>query len=733
MDLRLVTASPSPAEVEIRLRRDGELVARARATIAAGEDVLRLREKAPGPGLHRYDVEITAIDPRLDEAPEDNSGSAFVRVRGQAAALVLEGDAGKGAFIARSLAQSAFTVDEAGATGVPADLGGLAGYDVVILSDIRASDLSTGQLDALAGYVRESRRRPGAHGRRPRPRPGRVRADAGRGGVAGLVRPQAGAAPRQPLRGDRHRHLRLDGGQGPRPHQARAGQRGRRALGLAAGPGRSAGRGARRPPPSTGASRSGPSPTRPPSTRPSAAWAWAGAGSTSTSPSTPLRRARQERSTSSTCCSSPTARTRSRWAAASPRWPAPSAAASPPAWWRWAAARTCPSWRSSRAWATALLPHRGRHPPPRRLRPGDHPRRALGHRREAVPRLPRRALGRHRRHRLRRLAGAPGLRVTVPQAARQRAPPRARGRSRPRRLVGRHRPGGGLHQRPQGPLGPRLDRVARRRADDRPGRAGRGAQGRGRPRPPRGRRRRRRAPRARPGSSATTGARSRSAASWSTSPGRTASPGDGARGRRRRRLRGVDPALAAGDLHHRGARRDLRRGRRHHRRRAHRGRGAAADRQRSRPPRPHRRAHRRQEAGHAGGDLRRPAPPGASPTRTWRARSSCWPRSASSWRWRRVAWRCPRRSSRCRAGSSRACGRPVRRGRRRPLQRRPSGRCSRRGSGRCGPGTWQSSVDRLRRAHRRPPLPGRRRLPWSRFRRGRRRRRPRRRRAQGQS
>ncbi|APR83164.1 Hypothetical protein A7982_08513 [Minicystis rosea] len=155
MDLRLVTSSPAPADIEVRLRRDGQLVARARASIAAGEDVLRLRETAPGAGLHRYDVEISALDPKLDESPEDNSGSAFVRVRGQAAALVLEGDTGKGAFIARSLEQGAFRVDQSNATGVPADLGGLAGYDVVVLSDIRASDLSPGQIDALASYVRD--------------------------------------------------------------------------------------------------------------------------------------------------------------------------------------------------------------------------------------------------------------------------------------------------------------------------------------------------------------------------------------------------------------------------------------------------------------------------------------------------------------------------------------------------------------------------------------------------
>jgi uncharacterized membrane protein len=155
MDLRLVTSSPAPAEIEIRLRRDGELIAKANAKIAAGEDVLRIREKAPGPGLHRYDVEITAVDTRLDEAPEDNAGSTFVRVRGPAAALVLEGDAGKGKFIVDALTASAFRVDSGTTTSVPADLGGLAGYDVVVLSDVRAPDLSPGQIDALAAYVRD--------------------------------------------------------------------------------------------------------------------------------------------------------------------------------------------------------------------------------------------------------------------------------------------------------------------------------------------------------------------------------------------------------------------------------------------------------------------------------------------------------------------------------------------------------------------------------------------------
>lgn len=154
-DLRLVTSAPANADVEIRLFRDGQLSSQATAKIVAGEDVLRIREKAPGPGLHRYDVQITALDPALDQAAEDNQGSAFVRVRGPAAALVLEGDKGKGAFVARALRDAAFRVEEGSTSAVPADLGGLAGYDLVVFSDIRAPDLSPSQVDALASYVRD--------------------------------------------------------------------------------------------------------------------------------------------------------------------------------------------------------------------------------------------------------------------------------------------------------------------------------------------------------------------------------------------------------------------------------------------------------------------------------------------------------------------------------------------------------------------------------------------------
>ena len=155
LSLRIVTDSPADAQVEVRLKQDGRLLRKGEARIRRGEDVLTLREVAPGPGLHRFDVEITARNPDLDVAAEDNTGSAFVRVRGQPLALVIERDAPLAAPMVRALESAAFQVRAVGAAGVPGDVAELATYDLVTLSDVSATELTPGQLGALATYVRD--------------------------------------------------------------------------------------------------------------------------------------------------------------------------------------------------------------------------------------------------------------------------------------------------------------------------------------------------------------------------------------------------------------------------------------------------------------------------------------------------------------------------------------------------------------------------------------------------
>ena len=194
MELRIVTSSTVEAPIEVRVYRDGKLLKRGNAKVAAGEDVLRMRETAPGPGLHRYDVEISAIDPKHDEAPEDNRGSTFLRVRGQASALILEGKPEVATALAQALQNAAFQVNIKSAAGAPEDVAAFAAYDLVVLSDIPAADLAPTQLDALATYVRDLgggmilMGGDKSHGARW------LRQDSGRRSEPRLLRSEAGAA-----------------------------------------------------------------------------------------------------------------------------------------------------------------------------------------------------------------------------------------------------------------------------------------------------------------------------------------------------------------------------------------------------------------------------------------------------------------------------------------------------------------------------------------------------------
>jgi Ca-activated chloride channel family protein len=155
LELRVVTSSPTNARAEVRIFRDGKPIRKGKVELQAGEDVLHLREVAPPPGFHRYDVEISAEDPKQDHAHEDNAGSAFVRVRGESSALVLERQPALAAALVHALEAAAFRVHTLGPTGIPADVAGFAAYDLVVLGDIPAHDLSPTQMEALASYVRD--------------------------------------------------------------------------------------------------------------------------------------------------------------------------------------------------------------------------------------------------------------------------------------------------------------------------------------------------------------------------------------------------------------------------------------------------------------------------------------------------------------------------------------------------------------------------------------------------
>ncbi len=154
-ELRALIVAPAPVEVDVEIERDGTTVHTSRTRLETGEQVVRLRQVAPREGSHRYEIRIKALAPALDAVAANNHAVALVRVRGASTALVLEGDEGRGEFVAGSLRTAGFHVEVGDGAAVPEGVAGMAGYDLIVLSDIPASALSTAQTHALASYTRD--------------------------------------------------------------------------------------------------------------------------------------------------------------------------------------------------------------------------------------------------------------------------------------------------------------------------------------------------------------------------------------------------------------------------------------------------------------------------------------------------------------------------------------------------------------------------------------------------
>ncbi|MBL8601461.1 MAG: VWA domain-containing protein [Myxococcales bacterium] len=156
VDLAFVLHSDVAVGATVTLRRDGQPLGREHIALRPGEEVIHLRDTPLEAGLHRYEARVESDIPELDSVSGNEAAYAFVRVTGEARALVVAGRAaeGGGEALAEALRRAGIVTDRVGPGEAPGSPGAWARYDLVALDDVRARELDPAARATLGEAVR---------------------------------------------------------------------------------------------------------------------------------------------------------------------------------------------------------------------------------------------------------------------------------------------------------------------------------------------------------------------------------------------------------------------------------------------------------------------------------------------------------------------------------------------------------------------------------------------------
>ena len=149
-DLKVQIRSPAPSRGRLLLYRDELLLGELPVELEAGLDVVTIPQKLDEAGLHRYRA---ALEVDGDAEHRNNQARTSIHVDGKPRVLLLEGYEGASEHLKAALEQASFEVRVGGVGDVPETLGEMAPFDVILLSDIPATELGRLQMTALGQFV----------------------------------------------------------------------------------------------------------------------------------------------------------------------------------------------------------------------------------------------------------------------------------------------------------------------------------------------------------------------------------------------------------------------------------------------------------------------------------------------------------------------------------------------------------------------------------------------------
>lgn len=143
------------AAAQISLYRNGVRVAAQETTLHPGKNRFEATQSVRGERVFEFAVEVRAKNPANDTLADNNTASAYVQASGKSKVLLLADKPDQARYLALALRQEGILLDIRPPAGAPTDLADLQNYDLLIIDNVPATDLSPTQMRLIAGYVRE--------------------------------------------------------------------------------------------------------------------------------------------------------------------------------------------------------------------------------------------------------------------------------------------------------------------------------------------------------------------------------------------------------------------------------------------------------------------------------------------------------------------------------------------------------------------------------------------------
>lgn len=151
-ELGITVESTSAVGATLRIFEDGELIQTQDLNLQTGANRYAIPIVDAEPGFHRYRAQII---PDADHRLQNNEAASFTVVAGPPSILLVQGSPEEGENLAAALEAAKMKVTAISPASIPVNLPELAQYDAVILSNVPASDLPPGAMEALPIYVRD--------------------------------------------------------------------------------------------------------------------------------------------------------------------------------------------------------------------------------------------------------------------------------------------------------------------------------------------------------------------------------------------------------------------------------------------------------------------------------------------------------------------------------------------------------------------------------------------------